>query len=34
MHISLDLFYAEGLSKAHIVTRYKGNLTSLFSSIH
>ena len=34
MHISLDLFYAEGSSKAPVVTRYKGNLTSLFSSIH
>ena len=34
MHISLDLFHAEGSSKAHVVTRYKGNLISLLSSIH
>ena len=34
MHISLDLFYAEGSPKPHVGTRYKGNLISLFSSAH
>ena len=37
MHISLNLFYAERPSKILMVlvgTSYKGNLISLFTSIH
>ena len=34
MHISLDLFYLKGHQKPHVVTRFKGKLNSLFSSIN
>ena len=37
MYVSLDFFYADMLKdhqKPHVGTRYKGNLISLFSSIH